>query len=106
MEERKLGDAQWHTRGAELLAAIIAFLESPAVSTELKVQVLRQRKEGVHALHGHCGRNANWGKKHLRVESLGFASAVVDIDMACTEMTGMITAKNKNRYGTVLNAAH
>ena len=57
-------------------------------------------------MHGHCGRNANWGKKHLRVESLRFASAAVDIDAACTEMTGMITAKNKNRYGTVLNAAH
>ena len=46
MEERKLGDAQWHTCGAELLAAIIAFLESPAVSTELKSRFLDSAKKG------------------------------------------------------------
>jgi len=71
VEEGKLVDAQWCAYGAELLAAIIAFLENPEVATELKSRFLDSAKKGFVLCSDIAEEMPIGRKKHLEV--LGFA---------------------------------
>jgi len=103
VQEGKLSDARWsYTCGSELSAAIVAFLESPEVATELKARSLDEAKKELVLCLGNAAEMSIRGEKYL--EALKFASAAVAVGATCTGITEAITTKNRNRYETALNA--
>ena len=99
----KLGDARWsYACGSELSAAIVAFLESPEASAELKTRLLDDVKKELILCLGNAAEMSIRGKQHT--EGLKFASAAVALGETCPGITESIVAKNKNRYATALNA--